>query len=50
LSGSIPRRSNTASARRFDEGLGWNAFDVVCGALGRYLAIALDTLVKRLRR
>jgi hypothetical protein len=32
------------------EGLGWNAFDVACGALGGYLAIAVDTLVKRRRR
>jgi len=32
------------------EGLGWNTFDVACGAVGGYLAIALDTLLRRWRR
>jgi len=31
------------------EGLGWNAFDVACGALGGYLAIAVDRIIARLR-
>ncbi len=31
------------------EGLGWNTFDVACGALGGYLAIAADGFIARLR-